>query len=74
MSRVTPDSCANCGKPIWRQRGKGVWMHRATASASCYPGSGSWRKANPVEVPRAVGTPHTGDDMARAARVADDKE
>jgi len=42
--------CSNCGKPIWRSGPGGGWYHAMTASASCRPGSGSWKRASPVEV------------------------
>ncbi len=43
-------TCSNCGRPIRRNGKGGDWWHSRTASGSCYPGSGSWKKASPVEV------------------------
>lgn len=51
--------CAHCGKAIWRSGAGSTWLHRRTASASCYPGSGSWKTANPQEV---VQTGHSSAD------------
>ena len=42
--------CCNCRKPIFRQSGQGAWYHRRSASVSCYPGSGSWKRASEPEV------------------------
>lgn len=49
---TAPDQprCIYCRRLIWRQRNQGAWYHRRTASASCYPGSGSWKRATPPEV------------------------
>jgi hypothetical protein len=42
--------CANCRKPIRRHAAGADWYHRHNASASCYPGRGSWKRATPREV------------------------
>ena len=42
--------CANCRKPIRRSAAGADWLHRRNGSASCYPGQGSWKRANPREV------------------------
>jgi hypothetical protein len=42
--------CANCRKPIRRAGAGASWYHRHNASASCYPGRGSGRRATPQEI------------------------
>jgi hypothetical protein len=42
--------CSNCGKVIFREGSGGDWYHRATVSTACRPGSGSGKRASPVEV------------------------
>lgn len=43
-------TCANCRKPIRRTGAGADWYHRLNASTSCYPGSRSWKRAQPREV------------------------
>lgn len=42
--------CADCGRPIYRSGSGASWMHPHNASSSCYPGTGSRKRANPQEV------------------------
>ena len=45
--------CANCRKRVFKVRNpgpSGAWYHSHTASVSCYPGAGSEKRADPVEV------------------------
>ena len=43
-------TCANCGKPIFRLANQGDYYHKRTASTSCYPGRGHWKRATPREI------------------------
>lgn len=38
--------CAECGKPVHRQRDD-AWYHNRNASTSCYPGTGNPKQATP---------------------------
>lgn len=49
--------CANCRKPVFKVKNpgpSGAWYHKRTASVSCYPGAGSEKRAEPVEVERSA--------------------